>query len=47
MHNDTWQEALRGLLERFAWLGIGPDVAALSLTELWGLYCYLQRLAGE
>lgn len=47
MDNETWLEALQCLLARFSALGIGPDVASLSMVELWGLYCYLKRLAGE
>lgn len=42
---ETWLERLQTLLERFSSLGIGADIAALSLIELWGLYCYLSRLA--
>ncbi|CAG4882998.1 protein of unknown function [Georgfuchsia toluolica] len=45
MNNDNWLEALRGLLVRFSHLGIGADVAAMTVCELWGLYCYLRRLA--
>ena len=26
-------------------LGMGPDLAAMSLADLWGACCYLQRLA--
>lgn len=47
MDNDDWLKALQGLLVRFSSLGIGPDVASLSMVELWGLYCYLKRMAGE
>lgn len=42
--NDDWLMRLQTLSERFSHLGIGVDLAALSLIELWGLYCYLSRL---
>lgn len=42
--NDDWLMCLQTLCERFSHLGIGADMAALSLIELWGLYCYLSRL---
>lgn len=45
MNDETWQHRLHTLLERFSSLGIGADIAALSLIDLWGLYCYLSRLA--
>jgi len=45
MNNANWLERLQSLCERFSYLGIGADVASLSLIELWGLYCYLSRLA--
>ena len=45
MSNETWLERLQTLLERFSGLGIGADIAALSLIELWGLYRCLSRLA--
>ena len=44
MNNETWLERLQTLCERFSSLGLGADMAALSLCELWGLYCYLSRL---
>ncbi len=45
MNNETWLERLQTLLERFSYLGINADMASLSLVELWGVYCYLSRLA--
>lgn len=47
MSDDAWLGRLQTLLERFSHLGIGADIAALSLIELWGLYSFLRRLAGE
>lgn len=43
--NDDWLPHLKSLCERFSYLGINADLAALSIVELWGLYCYLSRLA--
>ena len=45
MNDETWLERLQMLCERFSHLGIGADLASLSLIELWGLYRYLSRLA--
>lgn len=42
--SEAWPDRLEMLLVRFSHLGIGPDVASLSLIELWSLYCYLSRL---
>lgn len=35
------------LATRLAQLGVGPDVAAMSLADLWGLYWFLSRAAQE
>lgn len=35
---------LEMLTTRFSHLGIGADLASMSMVELWGLHCYLQRL---
>lgn len=45
MSNDTWLDKLQCLITRLAYLGIGSDIAALSIVEAWGLYCFLTRLA--
>ena len=45
MQNNHWLERLHTLVARFSYMGLGADIAALSLIELWGLYCYLNRLA--
>jgi len=42
--NDDWLEQLEMLLIRFSHLGIGADVASLSMIELWALYLHLSRL---
>ena len=45
MNDEKWLVRLQMLCERFSYLGIGADLAGLSMIELWGLYCYLSRLA--
>ncbi|MBZ0106719.1 MAG: hypothetical protein K8H84_13975 [Sulfuricella denitrificans] len=47
MRDYEWLERLQGLAERFSCLGITADVGAMSLIELWALYLFLSRLAGE
>lgn len=44
MNGAYWLDELNGLLARFPGTGIGADIAALSLCELWGVYCFLWRL---
>ena len=39
-------EDLQMLAARCAGLGIGPDLAALTLAEAWALYRFLARMAG-
>jgi hypothetical protein len=45
MITESWLGRLQTLCEEFSHLGIGADIAAMSLIELWGLYRYLSRLA--
>jgi len=45
MNNMGWLERLHMLCNRFAYLGMGADLAALSVIEAWGLYRFLSRLA--
>ena len=45
MNNQAWLQHLEMLLIRFSHLGIGADVALLSLIELWAVYLHLSRLA--
>lgn len=45
MNSEIWLERLQMLLVRFSHLGIGADIAAMDLAALWGLYCFLSRLA--
>lgn len=42
---DECIKRVEGLALRLSHLGTLPDLAALSLADLWGLYRYLQRLA--
>jgi hypothetical protein len=45
MRAAAWLEDLQMLVARFAGHGIGPDLAALTLAEAWGLYVFLNKLA--
>jgi hypothetical protein len=45
MTGASWLDELNGLLARFSGMGIGADIAAMTLIELWGVYCLLRRLA--
>lgn len=45
--NNDWLQRLQTLVARFSHLGIGDNIASLGLIELWAVYCYLSRLAGE
>jgi hypothetical protein len=47
MMPPDWQDDLNRLLWRFSGLGIGVDIASMSLTELWDVYCLLKRLTGS
>ena len=46
MNDPAWLDELQALAARFAGLGIGPDLAALTVAEAWGLYLFLARMAG-
>lgn len=45
MNNLDFLERLQTLCNRFSHLGIGADLAALSVIEAWGVYRFLSRLA--
>ena len=47
MDNEQWLQDLRRLLGRFSGMCINPDIPAMALCELWGVYCLLKRLAGN
>lgn len=38
-------ERAQALAMRLPHMGVGPDLASMTLAELWSLCCYLQRLA--
>jgi hypothetical protein len=42
---DALLERVQTLTARTTWLGVGPDLAALTLAELWGVYRFLRRVA--
>jgi hypothetical protein len=44
--SPAWLTDLQALAARFSGLGIGPDLAALTLAEVWGLYRFLTGVAG-
>lgn len=44
MH-EALHERAQALAARFPWLGLGPDLAALGLADLWGVYRFLRRIA--
>ena len=43
--NNDWFKRLQMLTARFSYLGIGADIASLSLIDAWALYLHLSRLA--
>ena len=45
MIKDSWLNELQRLLEHFSGFGISADIAGMGLSELWGLYCFLRRMA--
>jgi len=45
MAAQTWLQGLYCLLARFPEYGLGADIAALTLAELWGVYRFLARIA--
>lgn len=47
MSGAAWLEDFQALAARFAALGIGPDLANLTLAQAWGLFVFLSRLAGN
>ena len=44
MHEALLQRT-QALAAQLAHLGIGPDLAALPLADLWGVYRFMLRLA--
>lgn len=45
--DEAWLENLRALACRFESYGITADLASMDLMALWGVYCFLKRLAGD
>jgi len=45
MNGDLLRERVYSLAARLSWLGIGPDIAALTVSELWGVYIFLLRVS--
>lgn len=45
MNSAHWLEDLNGLMARFSRVGIGADMGALTICELWAVYCFLRRWA--
>ena len=46
-NSEPWLQNLAMLAYRFEGYGLTADLAAMDLTALWGVYCFLKRLAGE
>jgi hypothetical protein len=45
MNNTDWMELLKCLSVRFSHIGIGGNIAALSIIEAWSVNQFLSRLA--
>jgi len=45
MNADLLRERVYSLAARLSGLGVGPDIAALSIVELWGVYLFLLRVS--
>ena len=45
VENPSFISELELLIARFSYLGIGADIASMSVIGLRGLHCYLLRLA--
>lgn len=43
---EAWTERLQELCIRYSHMGVCDDLADLSKTDAWGLYCYISRLDG-
>jgi hypothetical protein len=43
---NGWLLRLQELALRHSYLGLPPDLPALTLIELWGVYCLLSRIDG-
>lgn len=45
MPRNDWLHDLYALAYRLQGHGVAPDLAGLSACELWGVYCFLRRIA--
>ena len=43
----VWLDALAQLATRCSWLGLTPDLAGMSISELWAVYRFLQHVSGD
>lgn len=44
MDNESWQQRLQMLIVRHSYLGIGASLDGVSMTERWGMFCFLSRM---
>lgn len=44
MFEDDWLHELQMLAVKYSHLGVNPDLATMTLTELWGVYCWLRAM---
>jgi hypothetical protein len=44
MVDDDWLKELEMLALKFSQLGMNPDLATMTLAELWGVYCRLRTM---
>lgn len=47
MSTTEWFDRLQCLVIRFADYGVGTDVSSMSMSDLWGLYGFLDHVDGE
>lgn len=47
MTSNELLEGIYSLSERLSWFGVTSDIAGLTFVELWGLYVFLQGVAGS
>jgi hypothetical protein len=45
MKTDCWMTDLHALAARFGCYGFNADLATMTLSDAWGLYLFLSRLA--
>jgi hypothetical protein len=47
MNNESWEEQLQMLMVRHSHLGIGASLDGVSMTERWGMFCFLSRMENK